>query len=335
MIFGKRSLVPVILLAFSLLLLSCREITTVTTVNSDGSCDRIVKVKSKHKTHDDSYFPIPTDSTWTITNTKNEQDTAFYNYTASQTFRDVKSMQATYASYADTDEALRLTVELKKRFGLFFRYYRYREVYDRYSPYDKVPVEDFLTRDELRIYLSDQDSAEIKDKVEEWRARAMFEELYQALVTKSKALESPEVTPEKLEANKDTLFHAVIENADSTADVLFELTKILQTYDVTGLRDTIDTVLKRIDRDLDVILQVGANDYTNKVVMPGLLLDTNADAVEGNMATWDFSGKVFEFREKEMWVQSRLINWWGISFSGLLLLILLGALIVVARHRTS
>jgi len=328
----KHSFILAGTIIISMILWNCREITTTTKIYSDGSCERTVKVKSKHKSHSNSYFPIPTDSTWTITNTKTRQDTTFYEFTATREFRDVKDLQRVYTSYADSGLAIE-DLEMKKRFGLFYLYFRYQEVYSRYSPYDKVPISDYLTEDEIQIYLSEQDSSDIEDKVDEWRARAMFEELFQAMVSKAETLAIPELTPAMFRTNKDTLFRAIIKNADSTNGVLREASVILKTDAVSALTDTIDYVIKRIDHDLENMMQVSSNEYVNQVIMPGLLLDTNADAVEGNMARWKFSGEAFEFRDKRMWGESRVINWWGIGISGGLLLLLLGFLVIIARAR--
>ena len=193
-----------------------------------------------------------------------------------------------------------------------------------------MPVTEYLSEKEIQTYLAYPDSSNLEDKVDEWRTHAIFEEFYQGILTKAKSLEIPELTPKHLVANKDTLLAAIIESSDSTEAVLEVMRTVFHTDAVFALRDTVNVLLHTLEHDFDVIMQVGTNNYLNRVVMPGLLLDTNADAVEGNMAQWDFPGDVFEFRNKVMWAESRMINWWGIGFStGVLVLLLL--LLLVKR----
>ena len=329
---ANSPVIMLILIVVTSMMMNCREITTTTKLLPEGSVERTVQVKSSHATHEDSYFPIPTDSAWSVSNMKLKSDSSQYEYTASRAFSDVESMQSVYSRYKDSG-AVEITINLEKRYGLFFRYYRYEEVYRAYTPYTRVSVGEYLTEEEIQTYLAHPDSSALEEKVDEWRTHAIFEEFYQGILTKAQSLEIPAMNNEQFNANKDTLLSVIIESSDSTDDVLAALSSVLNTDAVYALRDTVKALLQTIKEDFDIIMQAGVNDYVNQVIMPGLLLDANADAVEGNMAQWDFPGEVFEFRDKNMWVESRVIHWWGIGAS-LGILILMGFLLILVRVRT-
>ena len=71
----------------------------------------------------------------------------------------------------------------------------------------------------------------------------------------------------------------------------------------------------------------GLNDYTNEVIMPGLILDTNAKDVEGNSVQWKFDYNRFLWEDYTMWVESRVVNRWAMILTGILCMILVAGLI--------
>ncbi|MCF7805386.1 MAG: hypothetical protein K9N46_06385 [Candidatus Marinimicrobia bacterium] len=326
---GLKKISVIITLTATLLALSnCREITTTTRILSDGSCERTVEVSSDPES---SVFPIPGDSTWTITRTTEGKDSVDV-YAATKKFPAVSALQEEYPMQSNSGVNVPVTIELRSGFGLFFRYLRYEEIYGRYNPLSHIPIAEYLSEIEIQQYTAGDDSTEIEERVDEWRAHNLYAEMENALIVGAKQKQLTEINTETLAQYRDTLLITVIEEADSTDDLLEIFSEYLGTDQVWELADTVDQVYKRIETVIERLTDLALDDFTNRVVMPGLLMDTNAKSLEGNMALWQFEGGVFEFRDKVMWAESRLLNWWGI---GIVLgaLVLLGVLLFIAVRR--
>jgi hypothetical protein len=74
--------------------------------------------------------------------------------------------------------------------------------------------------------------------------------------------------------------------------------------------------------------------YASVVEMPGIITDTNAPTVEGNKVTWrGFKSYEGDF---EMWVESRVVNWWSLVVTGLIMVLgIAGYSISLVRRRAT
>jgi len=119
----------------------------------------------------------------------------------------------------------------------------------------------------------------------------------------------------------------------------WEVNKVLQIFEkslqnpsVWKLKPKMTGVVDELNRKQDLVFETHFTDLTNSVIMPGLIIATNAETIEGNRVTWDIAGRYFLWRDYEMWVESRVVNVWAIWVSiGLVLFI--AALMVVASIR--
>ncbi|MBU4445439.1 MAG: hypothetical protein L6422_00755 [Candidatus Marinimicrobia bacterium] len=67
--------------------------------------------------------------------------------------------------------------------------------------------------------------------------------------------------------------------------------------------------------------------------MPGLLIDTNAETVEGNKVVWEVGTGKFFLRDFEMWAESRIVNRWAIPVTAVILLVICGGLVIAVFRR--
>ena len=96
-----------------------------------------------------------------------------------------------------------------------------------------------------------------------------------------------------------------------------------------GKQDFVRNNWAERDKKAEEMLKEGERadaEYTNAVVMPGLILDTNAGEVKGTTVTWKFSADQFCLRDYDMWVESRVMNVWAVVLTGVLVLGLVGVL---------
>jgi len=68
--------------------------------------------------------------------------------------------------------------------------------------------------------------------------------------------------------------------------------------------------------------------YTLEAEMPGLITKTNSTIMYGNTVSWDVHSLSFYFEDYEMYVESRIVNYWAFILSGIVVLLLLIALVV-------
>ena len=68
------------------------------------------------------------------------------------------------------------------------------------------------------------------------------------------------------------------------------------------------------------MMEADSDSYINKVIMPGIIMDTNAEQVEGNSVIWRVKAKQFLDVDYSMWVESRSVNRWAILLTALLIM---------------
>lgn len=66
----------------------------------------------------------------------------------------------------------------------------------------------------------------------------------------------------------------------------------------------------------------------NVVEMPGLILDTNSEEVDGNRITWETGNAQYFVYDYEMWAESRMVNRWAVWVTGILFILIVAGLIV-------
>lgn len=313
-----------------MLMSACREVETTTEVHPDGSCTRTVFVNEDSTEVAASYFPFPTDTSWSIT-----QDTAD-QYLAEKWFARVSDLNDVLQPAADTLMQARITVQLEKHFRWFHTRYKYRETYRDYNPYQKVPVTDYLSPEDLRLYYLNEDTLDIEDKTDAWSKEAIFEEFYQPLLEAAGSLNDPELTAEMIQTGKPDLYNAILDLDDNELDIdriLESCAEAIDNSTILKLRSDMVPVVDKINRTQEFLIDIHWASYLNSVVMPGLILDTNAEIIEGNRVTWEFKGRHFLWRDQEMWVESRMVNRWAIWVSVIVFILFAGLMIVSVVYK--
>ncbi|MBN2357404.1 hypothetical protein JXO59_14920 [candidate division KSB1 bacterium] len=315
-----RTLLPLLLLFFG----SCKEITTTTQVFRDGSLQRIVEVKPASEVTGEGAFPIPVDESWQVEIVKNEKDSSRSIYRAKKTFANVARLQAKYALPSDTTLQVQVQIDLKKRFRWLYTFYAYEEIYKSYNPFHRVPIRDYITDDELHRFA--EDDSTLEEKFEAWGDAAMFEELYCALYDSLQALADAELSPAKLETHKQVLYDALIEKeALESEEWLAILQEVLHSPKVVKLQPQLDAIEKMLLKKIEFAHGVQEDSYTNIVAMPGLLVYSNAEQTEGNVATWLIPPRGFLFEDYIMVAESRVVNLWAVGITVFLALLTLCA----------
>ncbi len=290
----------------------CREISVITTVKTDGSMERVVITGDSSGVAEAAY-PIPTDTSWTITyhETKDDSDRIEKKYKAVKTFRNVDELNEYLACKDDTIPRIDIKAGLKKKFRWFYTFFEYTETYKSYNQFHSVPPEAFFTDEEIKLIKAGVDSGKIDDKMEEWQELSIFEEFNQRFIAAAQNLGDPELTPEVIRSKRDQLLGIIQESEPESADhFINQLEEVLGTLAVRKLEGEIKSIYKDVEYKLEYMSNFFTTDFTSSVIMPGLLIDTTAPTVEGNKATWNFESGRFYIFDFQMFALSRVVNKW-------------------------
>jgi len=338
-----KNIICVTILFLMMWITGCKEITTNTTIYPDGSCDRHIEIEGDSSTVlDYSYFPIPKDSTWIVSQHHDLGHDSDTKYTAKKHFQKISDLDNELAASRKNSLQIGVQVGFEKRFRWFNTFYVYRENYFKSNPFQHYPVSDFLTGEEVELYLMDEDTLDLNDQVDLWMEKNIFEEFFQGLLVSCRMLGDSNLTEVQLIKNKDTLFN-VIETANFEEDFPFEehnaqkflvlLEKVLVTKQLWNLEESLKSHLREMKRKYDFISTIHLDNFKNRVTMPGLIISTNAENIEGNQVSWELRGTALFFKDYEMRVESRIVNPWALGVSGGMVFLIIVFLVMTSIRK--
>ena len=316
----KFRFVPILVLVL-LSVSGCKKDKKITTkINSDGSCMRTVVVNPASDTA--SSFPIPTDKSWEV---RVEGDTEKV-YVASKKFDDINQMNNEYKR----SNKLGIDLKFKQKFRWFFTYFSYQETYRPCFQIQRIPIQTFLTKEEYANYEKGDTSKALKKRVDDCFMENIFEEFYSQLIDSVQSLHDPSLPVTIFIAKKQDIdFHNVEHN---TKDIIHYLEKVLGLKLSGKMERQIDGIDKLIEAKIQFMMDAGG-DYVNEVVMPGIVLNTNANTVEGNKVVWRFNEDKFTFMSYTMIVKSRIANPWATYMTGGVLIVIVVLLLLPRLRR--
>ncbi len=308
-----------------LLVNGCKEISVRTKVNSDGSVERTYTIESDSES-ESNIFPFQIDSTWKIEVKKNEESKK-YLHIAKKVYPSLKSLKNDF-SLTMIYEKPKIKLEIEKQFRWFYTYYSYRETYQSLTIFNKIPISNFFTEEEIKDIEAGNDTSYLKDKTEEWQQRNLFEVLYEMLYKKAGEFDQPELSQATLKSKKEELFKELLKAKGSmdSDEIIIALENIFKTKSVNLWRETVDEFNKLLEKEINNLS--GGDKFVNEVILPGLILQTNARSIEGGKLTWQLTPDRFSMSDFEMYAESRRANEFAfivtvIAFLGILTLLFL------------
>ena len=320
----------------------CLDVETKTRVNRDGTLNRAVTFAGDSGSVFRGDYPLTVDSLWPSSIRKLEERK--FEFSASRTFSNAGELNT--AMKAVPYKTLSVQVELEESFWWFVTDYHYKETYRRWSPFDNIPLTDYLSQPEIDMamrhevddepYNTKGDSLALTDagdRFEEWDARNIFESYFAVFLGGVRNLQDPSLRPDTVIARKENLFTAmrnpIHQGKFDTLSVI--LGKVLKTRLASKALAANAPEHDLLQKRLDFKGVIAGNTYKVSVEMPGIITETNAKSIEGNTVRFSDFMQVAYFRDHEMWVISRAINWWAIIVTAAL--IVLGAVLLVVGRR--
>jgi hypothetical protein len=293
------------------------EQKTTTKINSDGSCERIIVVKSAGDTV--SSFPLPRDPSWT-TRIEGDSEKVFV---ASKKFNDVNAINNDYR----IPDKIGVEVKFEKHFRWFYTYFDYSETYKSYFPFKRISLTSYLNKKEYEQYEKGDTAKSLKEKLDVFIMRNVNEEFYGQLIDSVEVLRDPMLPVSSFEAKRTVFIDSSGYIFKDGKDDIGYLENLLGIKLKGKMDHQIDGITKSINRKIDFFMN-GHGSYSNEVIMPGIILNTNAGSVEGNKVTWKMNEEKYLYSDYSMTVESRIANPWATYTTGGVLFILVVLLLL-------
>jgi hypothetical protein len=345
----------------------CLEYKVVTQIMEDGSIRRTVTVRGDSSLIFEQSVPLYDDPGWEIQTRYEPQDgqdpdgDEVFVLEATRTFPDVNSLNEVIYTEPSHSDRLNIKAAFQKQFRWFYQLYQYSETYIMRFPFRSQSIHDFMTSSELRVYYAEDDQIvydpekdslglvsddmilpilthedslrvhELKDqldvKYEEWAKRNLFDAFYSELETAFETLSfvpGPGNLKEDLYQWLDS--NKVFEEIFDEQNVLLAEVAGFYRLDSANLHTANRVGFDEFNRKTKE-LEFNLDSFNHQVLMPGMVLQSNAGETDGNLVSWNFTTNDFYASDYTMTVQSRVINRWMIVVSAGIVLLVVGILI--------
>ena len=326
------------------LLYGCPDTKNITTtINSDGSCTRTIGEfnPEKFKGIDSIKYdiPIPVDESWELIN---------INDSTAVLKKDFGSVAELNESYAYDESELRMyqrRVELEKKFRWFHTVFEYRETYD--GLLTEIPFTNYFNEEEAEVFKSDNSEDHpllanldkrarnsLTDNIEMrfglWLHDNIYSMEFDDILEISDSLGLIDLNKVNVKAVKDTVKHMI--DQDEKQLMSFDDNQLgpVEMARIIGVELGLDSIsLSKLAGDEELatldekyenwLLADIATGHNNQVIMPGQLIDTNAELVQGDTLEWHMSSIKFINADYAMFAESRVTNNWAYIVSGFIL----------------
>jgi hypothetical protein len=347
---------------------SCLEYHVTTQVLPDGRILRTVTVKGDSTDIFRGSFRVPADSSWEITTryeSRNENDVTegkVYVYEARKEFKDFKALNLEFYNDSVYSEHIAIRVDLKKQFRWYYTHYVYTETYGMLFPFRSVPIGNYLREEELRIHQAGEDDIyydreldkivfaedtaaippqsgddslrfkalrdSIGQKFESWQKINIYNDFYEVVSGALDRMKHPKDTGLTRESfyqwlDREKAFEKGIEQDDA----FLQAASAYYRVDPATLRGGDPEGFAAFNKKFR-IAAYSLESYTNQVLMPGMIVRTNARKIDVNTATWIFKIDTFYAADYTMSVESRVVNKWFVLIAGLILIAAIGGVLI-------
>lgn len=233
------------------------------------------------------------------------------------------------------DSLFHIESSFEKEFRWFYTYIHYSETFKKVDRFKYVSQKDFFTKEEYEFIdrlpalggkISKADSMfldALNDKIyDEYGSRGMYEDVYNFWETSFQKYGKDLAF---LQENKESYYDLMM---DDDADIEFDDESYLfDVFDSLGIHfphPEIDEDIAEFHRTFEGKLKLaswaGDGRFVNIIELPWNIVDSNADSVELNTATWRPSPLKYMLNDYTMTVSARKMNIWAVVVSVLVVL---------------
>ncbi len=308
----------------------CKEYTTKTKINPDGSCERVVIVEGDTSGITSLPFPVPVDKSWKIEKRKSEKDSSKVVYSAEKSFTDVNSLNAEYSN----QDKIGVKINFEKKFRWFYTYYEYEETYKSYFPYRMIPLKKYLSTEEYQKFIDGDTTKVLNERLQKYAGENYLEYFLTEFLKVCKEKEIYTVTEASIREKRNAIFEFIDHHDNNSKTLASFLATIFKSESIKGLEPFFETIVNEVEKKME---WAGSADgtYTNQISMPGVILSTNSKSVKGNTVEWKVDSWRFQFEDFVMRVESRSANVSVFVITGIIFVASLLLLIVPRLKRNN
>ena len=318
----KNIMFFVMLLFFST---ACNEYHISTKINDDGTCERIIRIETDSPNQNFEDIPFYIDDTWESRVEKSKKDSSHVVKTFRKKFSSVEDLNMEIAK----GSGLKSKIGVEKKFRWFYTYYSYTETYKKRNPFKQIDISKDLSKADLDSLQNGRGGSELTQKVDNLLGRSITEELIDSIaaVFKKHSL----YDKSKMDFLRKRIFTQKEENKsvlDNPDNLIKELESDFEIKASPSLKTDIEKIYKGLEKKFEEYANPSVSEFTSDVILPGLIVKSNASSIEGNDLTWKASSKYFTFTDFVMCAESRVANTWAIIVTGIIALVLLIVIII-------
>ncbi|MFO7616733.1 MAG: hypothetical protein R6V75_05735 [Bacteroidales bacterium] len=344
----KTWLITSALSSLLLFLPGCLDIYLTTQLFPNGEVEKTIVIKGDSTEILKAPFFFMQDNDWTRNWTEGD-DKDKKNLILTRRFRSVKELNLAMNPADTTILTIRVQSTIQRKFRWFFTYLEYSETVLKADPFKTQDWRDYLTEEEFRLIRikdeeqrnadPDYDEATFKqaeEKYFQFIMRSMFNSYLNCLESVVAADPKHQSLREELSSRREELYNFLVDSiqSDDSDDLLHGLDAFYQKNVYTGLMDLYPEPFRQFDNKKDFWDLVGANSYKFIIRMPGLLMNTTSNQVQGLENRWELAAEDFLFDDYTMSCESRIINTWAFWVAGFILLLAIGTFVQALIRRT-
>jgi len=356
---------------------SCLDYTVNTIVSKDGSVIREYVVRGDSADIFKGSLRIPFGEWWKIShiyvNKEKEDSTSEksqYAYKASRKFESIEEFSRWMADDTSAN-TVKPRVSVLKKFRWFYTYFYYSEVYPMSFPFQKVPADSFLTKEELLIITKEEhmvyaplerkmvwksDTTDYlytaADSVEMKKITDKADERFQEWMIAGIVAEYVDVMHDRY--GNDTTVSRLLVNSLRLKEIVYDKAQFFSLFSNDSLNALVLTVIadsmlhsnrlseiylkdaslfKEFNLKMMQIDDILLDDqYSHSLTMPGRVFATNADKLTLDALNWDFEPVRFFLMDFEMKASSRVANPWIMVLTALASVMLAGVLFLKRKR---
>lgn len=328
-----KPIINTLLFAAVILGLSACEhtVSMETTVNEDGSLDRVIVLEQEDTTK--NFLGIGRDRDWKIQSrliedsaNKNNEAKKKWSVTYQKKFDSYEEANAALATSSDT--LFSVSSKFEKKFRWFYTYLYYADTYhtinrmilppddflvpEDYAFIDRLPAEGQIISKADSFYLSEMH----KRIFDVYGLRAIYESHYDLDVRMIKESGLDNKWIDTLYKHKETMFAQLARKQDMPDDFIFKAMDSLGIpFPYDKMQNRYEELYKLEDAKINFINHANEGKYTHVINMPWTLVRTNADSVSGNRLQWNPPSIKFLLKDYTMYAETRKLNFWALALS--------------------
>jgi len=244
---------------------------------------------------------------------------------------------------------LKINYSLTKKFRWFYTYYTYCETYPKIKQHFIVPLEQYMSKDEIGFWctgkpdlLKGMNGVEIHDftndldkKFEDWYTYNFWTMEYEYVNKNYRLLPRQPVSQHRFAELKDTIFESEVKYSSEGKDMNEILDRYFKTNAFSVLWNRKDSIMQKFEQNFGLQMQLPLffQKINYRLLMPGKVVASNSAVSYGDTLVWQLSAYRMIPANYTISATSAKANIWAFIVTGIVVLIAIGSFIWRPKRR--